>query len=158
MANEEVRQVVQLIQDARVGMLTSHGDGSLLSRPLTVIDVTEDGDLWFFSTQSSDVVREVETDPEVNVSFAQKKSWVSLSGQAQIVREIAKKKELWNTVVEAFATDGPESPNTVLIHVAADSAEYWENPGGVASFVMSWVQEKIGGEPQRPGTSNTVEL
>lgn len=158
MANEEVRKVVDIINDLRVGMLTTHAAGGLLSRPLTAMEVKEDGDLWFFSTSDTDVVREVEANSEVNVSFSDKKQWVSVSGRATVVRDVAKKKELWNSAVETFASEGPESPKTVLLRVDSDSAEYWENPGGVASLVTSWVKEKFTGDSEHPGKSNTVEL
>ncbi|MCW4467314.1 pyridoxamine 5'-phosphate oxidase family protein [Glutamicibacter sp. MNS18] len=158
MANEQVRKVVDIVDDIKIGMFTTHGAGGLLSRPLTVVEVKENGDLWFFSAADTDLVREIEANSEVNVCFAGSKKWVSVSGRAQVVREVAKKKQLWNSMVEIFASDGPESPNTVLVHVASDSAEYWENPGGAASIVTNWIKEKISGDGEHPGTSNTVQL
>jgi len=158
MANDEVQKVIDIINDVHVGMVTTHGDGKLLSRPLTAIDVKEDGDLWFFTSADTDLVQEIRTNGEVNVSFTGGKKWVSVSGRGTIVNDVAKKKELWNSVVETFLTEGPESPQTVLLHVDSDSAEYWENPGGAASLVASWVKEKVTGKGAHPGDSGTVEM
>ncbi|HAY42861.1 MAG TPA: pyridoxamine 5'-phosphate oxidase, partial [Micrococcaceae bacterium] len=155
MANEEVDKVIGIINDVRIGMVATQSQGRLVSRPLTVIDVKEDGDLWFFSTAQSDIVREFETQDLVNVSFSGNKEWVSVSGRASVVRDVAKKKELWNPMVETFATDGPESPETVLLRVDSESAEYWKNPGGAASLVAGWVKHKLTGKNAEPGDSNT---
>ncbi|MGB9034836.1 MAG: pyridoxamine 5'-phosphate oxidase family protein [Paeniglutamicibacter sp.] len=158
MANEEVEKVLEIIKDVRIGMFTTHGRDALLSRPLTVTEVDGNGDLWFFSTVSSEIVGEVKANHSVNVSFAGAKKWVSVSGRATVVQEVEKKRELWNSMVETFAPDGVDSPNTVLLHVESDSAEYWENPGGAASVVASWVKQKVTGKGSVPGDSATVEL
>lgn len=158
MANEEVQKVLDIINDVRIGMVTTHGDGGLLSRPLTVIDVEQDGDMWFFCPADTEIVREVKAHGEVNVSFAGAKKWVSVSGRGTVVYEVEKKRELWNSMVDTFAPDGPDSLSTVLLHVESDSAEYWENPGGAASIVAGWIKKKVTGEGAAPGESNTVEL
>lgn len=158
MEHEEVRKVVDIINDIRVGMFTTHTSDGLVSRPLTVMEVALDGDLWFFAAGDSDIVGEIASRSDVNVAFAGSKQWVSVSGKATINREVEKKRELWNSMVEIFVTGGPESPDTVLLHVESDSAEYWENPGGMASLLTSWVKRKVTGEAATPGDSSTVEL
>lgn len=158
MANEEVRKVIEIVNNVRIGMVTTQSQGRLVSRPLTVIEAKEDGDLWFFSTAESAIVREFEAQDLVNVSFSGNKEWVSISGRASVVRDSAKKKELWNPVVETFAAEGPESPDTVLLRIDSESAEYWENPGGAASVVAGWVKQKLTGQSAEPGDSNTVQM
>lgn len=158
MANEVVRKVIEIVNDVRIGMVTTQSQGRLVSRPLTVIEAKEDGDLWFFSTAESAIVREFEAQDLVNVSFSGNKEWVSISGRASVVRDVAKKKELWNPVVETFAAEGPESPDTVLLRIDSESAEYWENPGGAASVVAGWVKQKLTGQSAEPGDSNTVQM
>lgn len=107
---------------------------------------------------SSDVAEQVSKDQEVNAAFSNDKSWVSLSGKANLVTDVAKKKELWNSAVAAFFRQEPESPEVVLIQLKSDSAQYWENPGGVLSLAASWVKGKVAGEPAHPGDSATVDL
>lgn len=158
MSNEEARKVIDIVNDVRIGMVATQSQGRLISRPLTVIEATEDGQLWFFSTASTDLVKEFEAQDLVNVSFSRNKEWVSVSGHASVVHDVAKKKELWNAAVETFAPEGPESEATVLLHVDAESAEYWENPGGAASLVAGWVKQKLTGKPADTGDSGTVQL
>ncbi|MGO3527903.1 pyridoxamine 5'-phosphate oxidase family protein [Glutamicibacter arilaitensis] len=158
MPNEETSKVIGIIKDLRIAMVSTHSAGKLASRPLTLIEANEQGELWFFSTADSEIVHEIRAQGLVNAAFSGSKAWVSVSGQAQVVQDVAKKKELWNTAVETFASEGPESAQTVLLRIDADSAEYWENPGGAASLVAGWVKQKLTGKPAEPGDSNTVEL
>lgn len=158
MANEEVRKVLEIIKNVRIGMVTTQSQGQMVSRPLTIIEATDEGDLWFFASADTDIVREFETQDLVNVSFSGSKEWVSVSGHASVVRDVSKKQELWNPMVETFAAAGPQSPETVLLRVDSQSAEYWENPGGAASLIASWVKQKITGSAATPGDSNTVQL
>ena len=67
-----------------------------------------DGDVWFFTYGSGPKVREIENKPYVNVSFTDPKSqpYVSLSGQAELVRDKAKLEELWEPQLKARFTNG----------------------------------------------------
>ena len=46
-------------------------------------------------------------------------TWISLNGNAEMVNDNAKARELWNTVVEAWMPQGPDDPSVVLIKVDA---------------------------------------
>ena len=86
-------KVKELVADARISMFTTMtSDGRHVSRPMALQDVEFDGDLWFFAYGDSDVVQQIGTHPEVNVSFSDSRqhSWTSVSGTAQRVDEPAK--------------------------------------------------------------------
>src|SRR3712207_7360015 len=46
--------------------------------------------------------------------------------EAVVVDDPAKKRELWNSAVEAWFPQGPDDDSVVLLKVEADSAEYWD--------------------------------
>lgn len=157
--DEGVKQVAELVKDARIAMLTTIDDqGRLTSRPMGLQEVEFDGDLWFFADESSDVVAEINAAPAVNVSFSTGSSWVSIAGNAQVVRDREKAKELWNAFVEAWFPDGPDTPGVVLIKVNADTAQYWDTPHGKAVQLMSMLKSKVKGERYDGGETGTVEL
>ena len=90
---------------------------------------------------------------------------MSLTGQASVVDDLATKRELWNTVVEAWFPDGPEDPDVVLVRVDATSAEYWDSPGGrVASLISNACGEgdraalRRRGERDRPAQLSAIAL
>jgi general stress protein 26 len=159
MTTDETRKVAELLKDERFGMFTTTApDGTLLSRPMAMQEVEFDGDLWFFAARNSRKVQHLASSPQVNVAVGSSSSWVSLTGRCVVVTDLAKKQELWNTVVEAWFPDGPEDDGVVLLKVEAESAEYWDSPGGRLATALSFAKAKITGEPYSGGENQTVDL
>ena len=152
-------KVAELLGAERTAMLTTRDPGgTLVARPMAVQTVGLDGDLWFFTARDARKVAHVAADPYVNVTVGSSSSWVSLSGTAVLVADDGRKRELWNPVVEAWFPDGPDSPDVALLHVVADSAEYWDTPGGRIASLVSFVKAKATGEPYSGGENERVEL
>lgn len=159
MSAEDTRKVAELLQDQRFGFLTTTTpEGTLTSRPMTLQEVEFDGDLWFFAERGSNPVRHVALSPQVNVGVGSGGTWVSLTGAATVVDDVAKKKELWNGGVEAWFPQGPEDPSVVLIRVEGESAEYWDSPGGRLATAFSFVKAKATGERIQGGENEKVDL
>jgi general stress protein 26 len=159
MSAEDTRKVAELIKGERFGFLTTlTPGGKLTSRPMTLQEVEFDGDLWFYAERSSHPVAHIAAQPQVNVGIGSGGTWVSLTGHARIVEDLAKKKELWNGGVEAWFPNGPEDPDVVLIKVEGDSAEYWDSPGGRLATAFSFVKAKATGERIDAGDNKKVDL
>ncbi len=159
MSAEDTRKVAELIKGQRFGFLTTvMKDGRLSSRPMTLQEVEFDGDLWFFAERDSNPVKHITDSPQVNVGVGSGGTWVSLSGDAVLVDDVAKKKELWNAGVEAWFPQGPEDDSVVLLKVVADSAEYWETPGGRLATLFSFAKAKVTGERIESGENEKVDL
>ena len=75
-----------------------------------------------------------------------------------MVEDTAKKRELWNSGVEAWFPQGPDDASVVLIKVDADSAEYWDTPGGRLATAYSFVKAKVTGERIEAGENEKVHL
>jgi general stress protein 26 len=157
--NENISKVTDIINDSHIGMFTTiNEEGALVSRPLAVQDVKDDGDMWFFTGEGTSQVAHIGADPRVNVSFGKNTEWVSVAGTAEVVRDRATIREMWNQTVEAWFPDGPDTPEVVLLRVNSDSAEYWTSPGGTAATVLQWVKSKVTHSRMSVGESGTVEL
>jgi general stress protein 26 len=155
-AREKVRE---LVKDTRIAMLTTvDANGRLVSRPMGVQEVEFDGDLWFFADETSAKVGEIAHDAQVNVSFSSGSSWLSVSGTASLVRDRERIHELWNPVAGAWFPEGPDAPSVVLVRVEADSAEYWDSPGGRLATAISLAKAKLTGRRYAGGQNATVEL
>ncbi|MEU2349687.1 pyridoxamine 5'-phosphate oxidase family protein [Modestobacter sp. NPDC049651] len=158
MTTESTQKVAELLKDERIGAFTTTApDGTLISRPMAMQEVEFDGDLWFFAARDSRKVAHVTVNPQVNVATSGSSSWVSLTGHAVVVDDLAKKKELWSKVVEAWFPDGPEDPNVVLLRVEAASAEYWDSPGGRLASAVSFAKAKLTGQSYQ-AENERVEL
>lgn len=150
-------RLVELTKESRFVMLTTTDhEGHLVSRPMSRQDVDLDGDLWFIATRDSRKVEHIRANPVVGVTVTSQSSWVSISGRAEVVDDLDKLKEYWSTFAEAWIPEGPEDPNAILIHVDADTAEYWDNPGGRVSSIVSLVKSKATGKPYDGGDHATL--
>jgi general stress protein 26 len=155
---DPVRTVAELLRDHKLGVLTTVApDGALFARPMALQEVEFDGDLWFFAARDSRKLDHVAANPRVNVAVGSGATWVSLAGTARAVDDVAKKRELWNAGVEAWLPEGPDSPQSVLLRVSADSAEYWDAPGGRVATLLSFAKAKVSGD-SLDATNERVDL
>ncbi len=157
--NDETAKVAELLKQFRIAMLiTTDTDGTLISRPMAVQEAEFDGDLWFFAKRDSREVAQITARPAVGVALSSSSSWVSVSGDAEIVHDQAKAKQLWNSAVEAWFPEGPEDENIVLIKVHADGAEYWDSAGSRLTTLLSYAKSKVTGQRPDLGENERVEL
>lgn len=156
--SDQLDTIRSIMKSVRTAMLTTvDDDGALHSHPMTTQQAEFDGDCWFIASDSSDSAGQLAARPQVNLAYASSSSWLSLAGSAELVRDEAKKRELWNTFTDAWFENGVDDPSVVLIHVSAESAQYWETPGRVAT-VVSMLKAKVTGDTPKVGDSDSVEL
>ena len=120
-----------LIHDIRFAMfMTRHANGHLHSRPVTTQNskLDEDANLWFFMSRRGDPVADLTGDPTVNVVYADpnKDRYVSVSGTASVVDNMAKKQQLWSKLAEAYFPAGITDPDLALVQVKIIHASYWD--------------------------------
>ena len=157
--NADVSKVAELAKDIRIAMLTTvDTEGHLTARPMAQQEVEFDGDLWFFVEADSRTAANLNKSPKVGVTLTSGSTWLSLSGSGEVVRDVDKAKQLWNPWVEAWLPEGPEDDNVALIKFTAESAEYWETPGGKVASIVSFAKAKITGERTSLGENKTVDL
>lgn len=86
----------------------------------------------FFSSADTRKVKEIEHDSHVELGYADPKSYrfISMSGTAEIIRDVDKKRALWLAELERWFEGGPENEDIVLIKVAPDVVEYWNGEDG----------------------------
>jgi len=148
---DDIRQLAELLRGIEVAMFTTvAADGRLVSRPLGTQQVEFNGDLWFATAADSPKVAEIAANPRVNVAYAaaDRNTYVSVAGRAQVVDDRAKVEELWSPAMQVFFPGGKDDPQLRLIHVRAESAEYWNSPAGLfgaaLEFVLGAVDEEAG--------------
>lgn len=120
-----------LIKDIKFGMFTHRSAAGLLhAHPLTTQNkaVDEGATLYFFVPLNGEVARAIQNDPLVCVSYADPgaDSYVSVSGEARVDDNQAKKEELFTPMAKAWFPNGPTDPNLALLAVRLNHAEYWD--------------------------------
>lgn len=125
--NEKTEELRDILDDVNVCMLVDRFQGGLRARPMALhFDDDEDQALWFVTDVDSGKVDEVTQNPSVCVSIQDGQTYASVTGDAEIVDNRAKLKDIWNPFVDAWYPDGPDSPVVTLLRVTPRYGEYWK--------------------------------
>ena len=141
-----------LIKDIKFGMLTHrHSDGHLHSTPLTTQNKADDegNALYFFISRKSEVAACIAEDGTVNVAYAHPGDdrYVSVSGNASIVEDQAKKDYLFTSFAKAWFPGGATDPNMALLQIDIGHAEYWDVKESKMMQLAKMAKAAITGEP-----------
>lgn len=141
-----------LIKDIRFAMFTTrHGNGHLHSRPMTTQNssLDEDANLWFFMSLKGDPVADLLADSTVNVVYADPgaDSYVSVSGNAAVVEDMAKKEQLWSKLAQAWFPGGAADPDLALVCVKITHANYWDVKESKLVQLYQMAKAAITGKP-----------
>ena len=140
-------QLSKLIEDIPVAMFTSRDEhGTLVSRPMTPLEMDVNGTIWFFSDVNSTKLEQLQ---QVNLSFADpaRASYVSLSGDGGIETDRVHITQLWTPFMKPWFPDGPDSANLALLKFVPDSAEYWDAPHSKMVRMAAMAASVVAGKP-----------
>ena len=151
---KSIEQLKEMLEGIDFAMLVTVAGGKFRSRPMSTQEMDENGDLWFFTSDETHKVDEIEADNRVLVAYSQpdENTYVSVFGRAAISRDRAKIEELWSPVHKAWFPEGVDDPHLCLLKVSIEEAEYWDSPNSklvqIAGFVKALVtgQEADGGD------------
>jgi general stress protein 26 len=151
---ESIEKLKGMLEGIDFAMLVTAAGGKFRSRPMSTQEMDENGDLWFFTSDETHKIDEIEEDDRVLVAYSQPddNTYVSVFGRAQIVKDRDKIEELWNPIHKAWFPEGKDDPHLCLLKISIEEVEYWDSPNSklvqIAGFVKAFVtgQEADGGE------------
>ena len=117
-------------------MLTTQSGLDLRARPMSAYIEPNESAFYFLTDVASHKDEEIARQPNVCLAFADSKGqrYVSISGTAEIQNDREKIRDLWATPAKAW-WDNPEDPSIRVLKVTPSSAEYWDSPGTVISYI-----------------------
>ena len=151
-SDEQAHEILwRLMKDIRFAMFTTHhANGHLHSRPMTTQNksLEADGSLWFFMSRKGDPVADVEADGRVNLAYADPgaDTYVSVSGEAKVVEDMAQKTALWNKFAQAWFPGGAGDPDLALVQVNIIHAHYWDVKSSKVVQLFKMTKAAITGE------------
>lgn len=158
---ELLKGIRERIKDVRVAVMTTVArDGQLHSRPMQTNEMEDDGTLWFFTDLSSEKVAEISHDNTVSLSYADpsNNTYVVVQGDARVVRDEQKMKELWSVFLKAWFPKGLEDPDLTLLQVTPRAAEYWDGSSSKAVVAFKILKAVVTGEEYKDGDHGKVNL
>lgn len=107
---------------------TRLGNKPFATRPMSVQEVDEQGNLWFLSASDSHKNADINQDPVVQLLFqgSSYSDFLSLFGTAHISRDPQRIKELWNPILKTWFTEGIDDPRITVIQVVPQDGYYWD--------------------------------
>ena len=158
--SESVAKLKELLEGIDFCMLTTIDGGVLRSRPMSTQQFEFDGDLWFFTSDQTHKVGEIQADDRVNVAYSKPddNTYVSVSGRAELLKDQAKIDELWNPIHKAWFPEGKDDPHLSLLKVKVEAAEYWESSSSTLVQLFGFVKALATGESAHGGENKKIEL
>ncbi|CAN5277605.1 pyridoxamine 5'-phosphate oxidase family protein [soil metagenome] len=157
---QSIEKLKDLLEDIDFAMLTTISNGKLRSRPMSTQEFREDGTLWFFTSDQTHKVEEIEADSRVNVAYSKPSDnvYVSVSGTASIVKDKAKIEELWNPILKAWFPKGLDDPSLCLMKISVEEAEYWDSPSSTIVQIAGFVKALVTGQSADGGDYGKVRF
>ncbi|MGP4953090.1 pyridoxamine 5'-phosphate oxidase family protein [Psychrobacter sp. T6-1] len=126
---EQIDKVQDVIKDVKFAMMsTVNSKGDVHAWPMTTSETSIGGrEIWFIGDKSSDVVKDIQNNPKVGLSYAtqDEKNYVSVSANAELLTDRAKLEELWSPVYNAWFEQGIDDDEVQLIKVVPHGVECW---------------------------------
>ncbi len=150
----------EMIEDIRVAMLTTRRGDRLESRPMHAYVDPGENCLWFLTELGSEKTLEIAEGESVNLAFVDKddQSYISVTGRARVVRDLAKQRQLWNAFAQAWMPEGPEGEDVGLIRVDPIDATYWDSPSSKLAVLWEVAKANLTKEPPSNSEVRKVNL
>ena len=157
---EAIKKLGKLTESIDFAMLTTMDGGILRSRPMSTQDFEFDGNLWFYTSDTTHKVEEIEKDNRVNVSYAKPEDnvYVSVSGTAELVKDREKIEEYWNPILKAWFPKGLDDPHLALLKIKVEEAEYWDSPSSTLVQIAGFVKALVTGKSADGGENEKINL
>ncbi len=130
---ESKEKIIELVNKINTCMFcTRLQQAPFASRPMGTIEVDKQGIIWFFSNKNSDKNREIEQSGQVQLLYSDPSAaeFLCLYGQAEIILDKQKAKELWRPIAKVWFQNGPEDPELSIIKVTPIEGHYWDTKHG----------------------------
>jgi general stress protein 26 len=157
---KHIERIWELIEKIGVCMLTTQAADCLRARPVEARANNADkaaGLIHVVTDGRSPKADEIAARPAVVLTFIDQSenAYLSVTGRAQVLRDVAKTRELWRNTDELWWS-GYDDPNVCLLRIEAITAELWDGPASTAVFVWEFLKATVGGAEPALGQNRKV--
>ncbi len=132
-SSEAAKKIKEMAEDIKICMFcTELLQLPITTRPMSVQEVDDKGNLWFISSKQSNKNFEILKDDRVQLFFSKMSDshYLSVFGNATIYRDKSKIEEVWSPIAKAWFEEGEDDPDVTVIKVKPSDAYYWDTKEG----------------------------
>jgi len=155
----KIEKMKKLVEAADMCMFATRLDAVPLSaRPMSTRKVDDDGSIWFFSRSNSKKNNEIRIDQRVHLFYSNPGSaeFLNVFGNAEIVRNTAKAKELWSAWAKTWFPDGVDDPELTLLKVQPVEVHYWDTQHNKMISLLKIVAGAVMGKEMDDGVEGRI--
>ncbi|MDH6253757.1 general stress protein 26 [Chryseobacterium sp. H1D6B] len=144
---EAIKKIQELSENARICMFCTELENiPLNSRPMTLKETDDSGNLWFISSDDSNKNFEIKEDRRVQLFFMNNSDsqYLSVYGEASVYKDKATIESKWSAMANAWF-DGKDDPNVSIIRVEPKETYYWDTKAGKLVSLLSFVASAVTG-------------
>ncbi|RKS98180.1 pyridoxamine 5'-phosphate oxidase family protein [Chryseobacterium defluvii] len=144
---EAIKKIQELSTKARICMFCTELEKvPINSRPMTLKEADDSGNLWFISSEASNKNFEIKEDRRVQLFFMNNddSQYLSVYGTASVYTDKATIEEKWSVMAKPWF-DGKDDPNVSIIRVEPKESYYWDTKAGKLVSLLSFVTSAITG-------------
>jgi len=129
MTNVTLQQIAAHLRQIDVCQFTTvTTDDVPTTRPMSNNrDVDYDGTTYFYTSDQQELVSHIEGNPKVALGYSNGSLFISISGQAELIREESALEEHWVPELDRWFPQGTRTPGIVMIKVTGERIKYWQN-------------------------------
>jgi general stress protein 26 len=158
---ESLKYFRDKINEIKTAMLTTYdAEKGFHSRPMGTADVDEAGNIWFFTNECSPKASEISVENTVSLTYSDPNNhtYLSIIGEASLVGDKAKMKQLWNPFVKAFFPEGLDDPKLTLLKIEPTDAEYWDSNSSSMVVLFTMLKAAVSGKKFDEGKHGKIDL
>lgn len=160
MEMNHVGKIKELVSRSRVCMLGTLEEGVMRFRPMSHVDIDDEGRIWFFTSKDSWKADDIQRNATVQLIYINggDSLYLSMEGMATITINQQRMKELFNSFVKAWFPKGLKDPSLALLVVEPMSIEYWSNDDSKVLTYIKMLSAAVTGSQPSIGEHDKLTL
>jgi general stress protein 26 len=156
----DIERVWDIAETVDVGMLTTQSNGGLYARPVSARVDRDAAAIYVVTDVHSLKAEEIEAAPDVGLTFvdARQSAYLSLTGRASMLHDIAKTSQVWRKTDTLWWPGGPDDPDVCLLRIVPTLAELWDGPAGAVVQAFEIAKATVTGREPNLGENRKITV
>lgn len=145
---DAIKKIKELSENAKICMFCTELETlPINSRPMSLQETDNEGNLWFISSDTSNKNFEIKDDRRVQLFFMNNGDYQYLSvfGEASIYKDKTTIEEKWSPMAKAWFEEGKDDPKVSIIRVEPSETYYWDTKAGKLVSLFNFVANVVTG-------------